>query len=123
MAEYVYRLITPTAWAQSQQEGMIKWSKADALSGYMHLSPQEEILETARRYFAIAKPPWVLEIHEKQLGDALRFEGVPSRNNTQFPHYYGRFIPLSAVTGIMRLQVQDNGSFGLGTKRAFSYKA
>ena len=100
----IYRLITLEDWAQAQKEECITANQVDIASGFMHLSPASEVLETARRYFKADPPPLILEIESDLLGHALKMEPVSSRNNVAFPHFYENTIRLSAIEAVHELK-------------------
>ena len=117
MTDHVYRVVPYADWLKAQEQGRVPKCGSDMRSGFIHLSTAENVIETANLYFEIDEVPVALEIRTEALGEALRWEPVPSRDNQTFPHLYNEGVPVEAVLAWHELvKVEGNNSFTLGTK-------
>ena len=115
---YVYRVITPSDWATTQQVGYVPAVQVDRNDGYFHLSPHDQILKTAKLYFPPELLPAVLEFDATALGADLVWEVVPERGGRSFPHLYADTLPLSAVTAYVELTMGEDGEYRFGSRTA-----
>jgi len=111
MEKRIYRLITIDEWEEAQALAYVSPSKSDIASGFIHLSPKDEVLETARKYYATHEFLLALEITTEGLENTLKWEPVPSRNNVRFPHLYAEHIPISCVHNVLRIKSEPEGGF------------
>ena len=107
----IFRLVTKEELAEAQVSGQVPRSPADEKSGFIHLSPREEVLRTANRYFSVDAPPALLEIDTTQLEANLKWEVVASRGHVKFPHLYAANIPWSSVSCVHTLSVDEHQQF------------
>ena len=114
MEKTIYRVIPFQEWEEALSTGNVPLGGADERDGFIHLSPANDLLETARLYFKPQEQPIALAIDAASLGDDLRWEAVASRDGTLFPHLYAKAIPLTAVTGKIKLLANENGGYRLG---------
>ena len=112
----IYRLITQKDWQVAEQLKRVAASAHDTASGFMHFSPKDEVLETAKRYFDPALNPLVLEVDETSLIDRLRFEGVASRNHASFPHLYDTAFSVDIVSALIPLQCSKDQHWAWGER-------
>ena len=111
MNNSIFRLVTPEDLKTAQETGMVPRSGADEKSGFVHMSPESEVLATAQRYYSVEDPPFVLEIDPNALGSKLKWEAVGARVGVEFPHLYAPNIPFVAVKKTSRLFVTDESQF------------
>ena len=71
-----------------QESGRIEASAIDRKDGFFHLSPREDVCETATLYFP-GRDMMAIEWPTSVLGEGLRYEPVPARGDRLFPHLYG----------------------------------
>ncbi|MEU4773263.1 DUF952 domain-containing protein [Micromonospora sp. NPDC023644] len=90
----IYKLLTTVEWDDALAAGHFDGTAMDRQSGFIHLSGADQVVGTARRYFAGATGLTLLTVDPDRLGDALRWE--PSRDGALFPHLYGP-LPVPAV--------------------------
>ena len=83
----VFRLITETDMLEAKQTGLIPLVPVDLNDGYVHLSPQDQVLNTAGLYFAPGSALYVLEFDVLVFGSDLKWEWVSERED-DFPHLY-----------------------------------
>lgn len=96
----IFKLLTSAEWAAAQTAGQFDGSADDRRDGFVHFSTADQVVETARRYFADVPDVVLLTVDPAPLGDALRWE--PSRGGDLFPHLYAP-LPVSAVTSAVHL--------------------
>ena len=116
---FVYRLVTGDDWARALESGAIPLAPIDEADGYIHLSPPEQFLETARLYFQGHPALFAVELEAKALGEALRWEEVPSRGGRLFPHLYAAELPLSAAVARLALEPLDGGGFRISGRHPY----
>lgn len=90
----IYKILSTSEWDQARAAGHFAGTAMDRQSGFIHLSGADQVVETARRYFAGITGLTLLTVDPDRLGDALRWE--PSRGGALFPHLYG-VLPVEAV--------------------------
>jgi len=96
----VYKIVGADEWAQAKRTGVIPAAEIDRRDGYIHLSAEDQVLETARLYFAGRDDLVAVEFASGDLGGALKWE--PSRGGALFPHLYAD-LPASKAVGVKRL--------------------
>ncbi|SCG60774.1 DUF952 domain-containing protein [Micromonospora halophytica] len=96
----IYKLVPIADWARVAAEQEVPPSALDRQDGFIHLSAQDQIVETARRHYAGATGLVLLAVDAERLGGDLRWE--PSRGGALFPHLYGS-LPVEAVVGVHEL--------------------
>ncbi len=115
--ETVFRVLGKDDWNTALAEGTVPPCGSDTRDGFIHLSGLEDVVKTANLYFEPHEVPLVLEVEAKALGEALRWEPVPSREGRAFPHLYAPGIPLAAIRATHALS-HDGLGFSLGTRKA-----
>ena len=82
----VYKILPQKDWHAACQKGIYSGSEDDKRDGFIHLSLDEQVEETAKRFFKNQKGLLLVAFDAETLGSKLCFE--PSRNGELFPHYY-----------------------------------
>ncbi|MFK3984683.1 DUF952 domain-containing protein [Micromonospora sp. NPDC050397] len=90
----IYKLLSAAEWADAETGGRYDGSAVDRQDGFVHLSAQDQVVETAARHFADQADLVLLTVDPDRLGTELRWE--PSRGGALFPHLYGP-LPTDAV--------------------------
>jgi len=103
----VYRILTAAQWAEAERLGAVRPNDLDRASGFLHLSAEDQLFETADRYFTPEVEPVALELDPDSLGQALRWEPVASRGGALFPHLYADAIGLDLVRAVIPLASPD----------------
>ncbi len=93
----IYKLLLPSEWAEFEGKGHFDGSPSDLSSGFIHCSSRVQVGATALRVFPDEPELVVLALDTEVLGDALRWEPVPSGGT--FPHVYAP-LPRAAVTAV-----------------------
>ena len=117
MNDSLYRVVSREDWEQAQRLGRVPRCGSDERDGFVHLSTEETVIETANLYFELSEAPLALEIDPKHLGNDLKWERVASRGDVAFPHLYAEGIPLSAVCAVICLDHSTQSGFTRGLKR------
>ncbi|GIL01743.1 MAG: dihydroorotate dehydrogenase [Alphaproteobacteria bacterium] len=102
----IYKIATSAQWREAERTGRFAGAPVDLADGFIHLSTDAQVRETAARHFAGQSDLVLVEVDGDRLGTALRFE--PSRGGQLFPHLYAP-LPLSAVTRSWPLPVDAAG--------------
>ncbi|MFD2766166.1 DUF952 domain-containing protein [Micromonospora eburnea] len=90
----IYKILGSDEWERARATGHFAGTAMDQQDGFVHLSAADQVVETARRFFAGVTGLTVLAVDPDRLGDALRWEA--SRGGTLFPHLYAA-LPVDAV--------------------------
>ncbi|SDX39622.1 DUF952 domain-containing protein [Hymenobacter psychrophilus] len=106
----LYRISQPHDWEQAQQTGFFA-SPDLAAEGFIHASELDQVLETARLYYAGSPGALLLEIDETTLMAAsVRVEREwAAGRQAWFPHLFGP-VPLVAVRRAWPLPVAADGA-------------
>eukprot|EP00243_Klebsormidium_subtile_P006629 TRINITY_DN2852_c0_g1_i2.p1 TRINITY_DN2852_c0_g1~~TRINITY_DN2852_c0_g1_i2.p1 ORF type:complete len:124 (-),score=21.30 TRINITY_DN2852_c0_g1_i2:70-441(-) len=91
----VYRISNNEEWKRAQEEGGLWGGQMDRDSGFVHLSSEEQVPVTLKRFFVGRKDLVLLKIDAAKLGVRLKFEDTTGHG--VFPHFYGfngEFCPL-----------------------------
>lgn len=107
-ADYVYKLVTQSAWAEAQAAGVFLGSEVDVRDGFIHFSCADQVEETLRRHFAGVPDLVVVELLVSHLGEALRWE--PSRGGALFPHLYAP-LPTHLARKVVALELDGTGAW------------
>ncbi len=99
-------LVDDHAWALAQVDG---WYRPPSLAeeGFIHLSTQAQILETANRFYRGQGVRQVLWVDATRVDAELKWEPAHDR---LYPHLYGA-LPLSAVVQVTQLTPNEGGEF------------
>lgn len=91
----VYKICSASQWIACKKSGALPPSPVDERDGYIHMSTDAQVRETARLHFVGQDDLWLLAIDTAALGDALRWE--PSRGGDLFPHLHGVLLRAAIV--------------------------
>lgn len=104
------KIVDGGEWATALAQGRYRGSAVDLADGYIHMSTENQLTETARRHYAGRGGLRLLTVDLTRLGDGLIWE--PSRGGALFPHLYGP-LPTSTVIADRALSVADDGSMAI----------
>lgn len=107
----VFKIMGAADFAASKAGGFVVPAAVDRADGFIHLSAEDQALETARLYFAGRDDLVAVTFDADTLGPALEWEA--SRGGALFPHYYGA-LSMTHATSARRLQRRPDGSFAVG---------
>lgn len=103
----IYHLTTTEAWEKALQTGVYSHPSLKT-EGFIHCSEENQVLESAAKYFGDSDDVVVLYIVERHVKSILKRE--PSRDGALFPHLYG-VLPLEAVENQSFLLRNPDGTF------------
>jgi uncharacterized protein (DUF952 family) len=106
----IYHITTPVEFTKFDDKDFFEASSLFT-EGFIHCSTQEQLAETAKRYYSGTVEILVLEIDEEKLVSELRYE--LSRNGEEFPHIYGRINKQAIINKISYFNL--NGNFNIGS--------
>ncbi len=86
MAQIVYKIMNKAQWADFEAKGLFAGASIDLTDGFIHLSTDSQMRETAEKYFAGQDDLMLVAAAGERLGDALKYE--VSRGGDLFPHLY-----------------------------------
>ncbi|OFX04910.1 MAG: hypothetical protein A3E78_05840 [Alphaproteobacteria bacterium RIFCSPHIGHO2_12_FULL_63_12] len=107
----VYKIMGASDWATARRTGSVPAADIDRRDGYIHLSAEDQVLETARLHFAGREDLVAAAFDADALGPALKWEA--SRGGASFPHLYAALRTAEAVS-VRRLAPVDGGEFAFG---------
>ena len=110
-----FKIVDAEAWREAQDAGEYAGSAVDHADGYIHMSTEAQLAETARKHYAGQSSLRLLTVDLAAIGGVLKWE--PSRGGALFPHLYGA-LPVSAVTRVQAMAVSDEGEVTLGVGAA-----
>ena len=90
----IYKIIDEAAWTLACAEGVFTGAGIDLADGYIHLSGEAQVAETAKRYFAGKDHLLLVAFAETALS---RVKWEASRDGALFPHVYGPIDPKTAI--------------------------
>ena len=106
-----FKIVDAMAWAAAQASGAYAGSAVDLADGYIHLSTEPQLAETAAKHYAGRSGLLLLTVDLPRLGETVVWE--PSRGGALFPHIYGP-LPVGAVTGRRAFDVTPGGAMVFG---------
>ncbi|GGG48501.1 DUF952 domain-containing protein [Hymenobacter glacieicola] len=108
---FFYRVTEAECWLAAQKTGFFV-SPDLLVTGFIHASPQQQVLTTAGLYFAAAAEVLALEIDMALLQAAAVEVALVWRGEREatFAHIHGP-IPVSAVRRVLKLQSNATGQF------------
>lgn len=95
----LFKICEAAAWAEATESGGYGGSAVDRRDGFIHLSAETQVRETAARHFAGKDSLVLIAFAEEGLAN-LRWEA--SRGGALFPHVYGS-LPVSAALWVRNL--------------------
>ena len=106
----IYHLAEPERWeAALEAEQEVYTHPSLHEEGFIHCSTKDEVLESARLFFADYDALYVLAIIDKRVKNHLRWVEVPERG-AHFPHVHAG-IPFSAIETVYMVTRQADGTF------------
>lgn len=106
MTGTAYKIVAAGEWRAAVAAGRYEGSAVDRRDGYIHMSTEDQLAETAHRHYAGQGDLMLLTVDLDALGAALVWE--PSRGGALFPHLYAP-LPASAVTAARAFSVSEDG--------------
>jgi uncharacterized protein (DUF952 family) len=107
----IYKIMSAEDWSAARQAGKVPPADVDRRDGYIHLSTEDQVLETARLHFAGRNDLVAIAFDVKDFGAALKWEA--SRGGALFPHLYADLETAKAVRA-RRLLPAGGGAFKFG---------
>ncbi len=109
----IYKIMSIDDWTAARRTGKFPAAPIDLKDGYIHLSAEDQVLETARLHFAGRDDLVAPAFSAGDFGDALKWEA--SRGGALFPHLYGE-LPVSKAVSARRLRRLTDGGFEFGAE-------
>ncbi|WP_453976503.1 DUF952 domain-containing protein [Brevundimonas sp. Marseille-Q4549] len=106
MTEIAYKIVDAAEWRAAVAEGRYEGAPVDLADGYIHMSTQDQLAETALKHFAGRSDLLLLSVDLSRFEDELVWE--PSRGGALFPHLYAP-LPVAAVTASRAFSVTVEG--------------
>ncbi|GAA0649683.1 DUF952 domain-containing protein [Brevundimonas lenta] len=106
MSDIAYKLVDRVEWDAAKAAGAYAGSAVDLADGYIHMSADGQLAETARRHYAGRSDLVLVSVDLSGLGEALKWEA--SRGGDLFPHLFAP-LPVSAAVEERGLSVDADG--------------
>ncbi|MFN3878882.1 MAG: DUF952 domain-containing protein [Brevundimonas sp.] len=106
MTDIAYKIVDAAEWRAAVAEGRYDGAAVDLADGYIHMSTEAQLAETARRHFSGRTNLLLLNVDLSRFGDDLVWE--PSRGGDLFPHLYAP-LPVATVTASRAFSVTADG--------------
>jgi uncharacterized protein (DUF952 family) len=91
----IFKIVTRAVWAEASEKAVFLGAEIDLVDGYIHLSDESQVAETAQRHFAGKDNLLLVAFDSTHFGESLRWEA--SRGGALFPHLYGPLNPALAL--------------------------
>jgi uncharacterized protein (DUF952 family) len=114
MNDIAYKIVDAAEWRAAVAEGRYDGAAVDLADGYIHMSTEAQLAETARRHFTGRGDLLLLTVDLTRFGDDLIWE--PSRGGDLFPHLYAP-LSVSAVTTSRAFSVTAEGEMAFEDDR------
>ena len=85
----VHKILSARAWTDAQAAGLYEGSDLDRADGFIHLSADDQLHETARRHFAGRDDLTILTLDADHPPLKALIRWKPSRGGALFPHIHG----------------------------------
>ena len=105
-ATTAYKILTGPEMAALERDGSFAGAPVDIADGYIHLSTEEQLDETAAKHFAGQTDLHIAAVDLAAQGDTLRWE--VSRGGALFPHLYTP-LPVDKVRWVRPLPLGADG--------------
>lgn len=106
----IYRIVSQDVWNEAQARGVFHGTEHDVRDGFIHFSAAHQVVETARKHYALQHNLLLLYIDDTMLQQlrpgALKWE--VSRGGDKFPHLYAD-LPVNAVQRVETLPLSADG--------------
>ena len=110
-ATTAYKILTGPEMAALERDGSFAGAPIDLTDGYIHLSTDDQLDETAAKHFAGQADLHIAAVDlEAQEDGVVRWE--PSRGGALFPHLYGPLL-LETVIAYGPIEYDDAGRIKL----------
>ena len=106
----VYKILGAADWAAARASGKVAPAPIDVKDGYIHLSAEDQALETARLHFAGRDDLVAVAFDAEAFGPALKWEA--SRGGALFPHLYADLPAAKAVEARRLTPAGEGFAFG-----------
>ena len=103
---HVYKIVPADLWAAAEAAGRFDGAPVDTADGFIHLSDETQVRETAALHFAGQDDLLLVTLEADDLGPALRWE--PSRAGALFPHLYAP-LELAFVRRVVPIPTRAGG--------------
>ena len=103
----VYKICHKRMWEDAENEGVFTGAPVDLTDGFIHLSTEDQMGETAARHFAGKDDLVLIAIDVQNISNDLRWE--TSRGGDLFPHLYGD-LPVKIILWKKPLPLGPDGA-------------
>jgi uncharacterized protein (DUF952 family) len=107
--KFVYKVCTKSEWEEIKSKGQLIGSNKDLEDGYIHLSGEDQVKRTLKKFYSNQKDLILLKVDTIKL-DHLLWEQASDGN--MFPHLYSS-LDISNVVDEFEITLSDDGSHNL----------
>ncbi len=94
MTLYLYKIISPENWKESQSQNCVKLAKED--DEFIHLATESQLQKIIDKYWGNASAYVILKVAVNRLPGELVYEANPGGTNKYY-HLYGGAIPRDSI--------------------------
>ncbi len=109
--ELIYKIMGVGDWAEARRSGVVPPAAIDSKDGYIHLSTEGQVLETARLHFVGRDDLVAVAYNAADFGETLKWEA--SRGGALFPHLYAS-LPAAKADSVRPLLRLADGRYEFG---------
>jgi uncharacterized protein (DUF952 family) len=106
----IYHIIPEADWRKALELGSYQPESLEA-EGFIHLSKQEQVTNTAQRYYAGRSDLMLLQVETEKAVGEVKFENTTGGEEL-FPHLYS-LLNLDAVINVFEFPPNKDGSYSL----------
>ena len=107
--KFVYKICTKSEWEEIKGKGQLIGSNKDLEDGYIHLSGEDQVKRTLKKFYSNQKDLILLKVDTLKL-DHLVWEQASDGN--MFPHLYSS-LDISNIVDEFEIILGDDGSHKL----------
>ena len=104
--KFIYKICTKNDWLEIKKKGRFKGSTKDLEDGYIHLSGEDQVKGTLKKFYQKQKNLVLLKV------DAFKLENLlweQASDGNMFPHLYSA-LDVSSVVDEIEITLSEDGS-------------
>ena len=107
--EFIFKVINKEEWQKAKQSGTYVGSDKDKKDGYIHLSEDDQVLETLKKHYSNKENLVLLKVNAFKLEHLLWEQ---ASNGDMYPHLYSP-LDVNTVVDEFELSLNEDGTHEL----------
>ena len=107
--EFIFKVINKEDWQKAKQSGTYVGSDKDKKDGYIHLSEDDQVLETLKKHYSNKENLVLLKVNAFKLEHLLWEQ---ASNGDMYPHLYSP-LDVNTVVDECELSLNEDGTHEL----------